>query len=497
MNDPQQIMQSAMGGLQSGDMQSAIALFEEALALAPGDFDALHILGILEHRRGRCERAESLIRQAISVNSHFPEAHYNLGRVLEDLERADDAIGAYHAALALNPNMDVAFFNLGMIHERNMRLIEAAEAYKNAIRVNPDDADYHFNLGNVYSSQNDPARAIERFEATLHLNPSHYMALNNRGIAYREMGKMDSAIASYRQAVQVCPDYADGFFNLGNAYEASGDLERARSAYQDAIERFPEMTKAHNNLGNVYYSLGQFDKALASYETAIALEPSSASAQHMLNSLKGVRANKAPDRYVATLFDKAATDFEDRLVNDLKYDSPRELREELSKLISTDDRFTNALDLGCGTGLSGEAFRLLVDRLTGVDLSSRMVALAKAKGIYQELSVGEILSYMQGTDESFDLFVAADVLAYLGDLAPLFEAVRLRAMPSAFFLFTLEGVEGEDYVLRKTGRFAHSRQYIEKLAERFQFRVEVCTDTVIRTENDRPITGMNMILKCL
>ncbi|QPJ65153.1 MAG: tetratricopeptide repeat protein [Candidatus Nitrohelix vancouverensis] len=497
MTDSQQIMQSAMEVLQSGDVKSAIELFEQALAMTPADFDALHILGVLEHRQGHCERAESLIRQALEVNPQFPEAHYNLGRVLDDLNRGDEAIASYRIALSLNSNMDAAWFNLGLAHERRQNLNEAAEAYRNAIRVNAEDADYHFNLGNIYFVQKDPVLAIESYDAALNLNPSYYMALNNRGIAYRELGNLERAIDSYQKAIGLRPDFGDAYFNLGNAYEAAGNLQWAGEAYETAIDYRPDMTKAHNNLGNVYYSLGQWDKALSEYETAVTLDPDSESAQHMLHSLKGENANKAPDRYVATLFDKAATDFEDRLVNDLKYDSPRELREELSKLVSADKRFANALDLGCGTGLSGAAFRSIADRLTGVDLSSRMVALAKAKGIYQELAVGEILDYLQGTEESFDLFLAADVLAYLGDLSALFEAVRRRALPSAYFLFTLEGVEGQDYVLRKTGRFAHSRPYIERLAMQLQFHIEVCAETVIRTENDKPITGMNLILKCL
>jgi predicted TPR repeat methyltransferase len=95
--------------------------------------------------------------------------------------------------------------------------------------------------------------------------------------------------------------------------------------------------------------------------------------------------------------------------------------------------FDNALDLGCGTGLSGQAFRSLVNRLEGVDISSKMVALAEQKKIYDALNVGEILDYLKPSTTYYDLFIAADVLAYFGNLAPLFENVKKRSAKGAYF----------------------------------------------------------------
>ena len=49
-------------------------------------------------------------------------------------------------------------------------------------------------------------------------------------------------------------------------------------------------------------------------------------------------------------------------------------------------RFGTMLDLGCGTGLAGEAFRPHVDWLEGVDLSPGMIAQARKKTIYDRLA---------------------------------------------------------------------------------------------------------------
>src|SRR5438477_7207125 len=78
------------------------------------------------------------------------------------------------------------------------------------------------------------------------------------------------------------------------------------------------------------------------------------------------------------------------------------------------------LDLGCGTGLAGAAFRPHVDWLLGVDLSPKMIEVARAKGLYDRLVIGDIAQHLaeQHTDNAtFHLVIAADVFAYVADFA--------------------------------------------------------------------------------
>ncbi len=265
--------------------------------------------------------------------------------------------------------------------------------------------------------------------------------------------------------------------------------------YQKAIELNPEMAKIYNNLGNVFYVLGDLDQAKSAYEKTVALQPENAFSRHMLNSLTGVTSETAPAHYIEALFDKAASDFENRLVEDLKYNSPQELQSALLKLLENPPQFKNTLDLGCGTGLSGEKFRAMTRRLAGVDISSKMIELAQQKNLYDDLKVGEIMDYLTQSTTNYDLLLAADVLAYFGNLAPLFASIKKRCLKNAYFLFTVEETEQEDYLLRKTGRFSHSKHYVQTLAGTHEFSIKVCDLTTIRMENEQPIIGLNFILQ--
>ena len=103
------------------------------------------------------------------------------------------------------------------------------------------------------------------------------------------------------------------------------------------------------------------------------------------------------------------------------------------------------LDLGCGTGLVGETFKDLAEgagRLDGIDLAPRMLDVARARGIYHELILGDLESVLFSPGRSYDLIVSADTMIYLGDLKPAFTGVAKRLEPGGFYIFACEAKAG-------------------------------------------------------
>jgi predicted TPR repeat methyltransferase len=87
-----------------------------------------------------------------------------------------------------------------------------------------------------------------------------------------------------------------------------------------------------------------------------------------------------PESYVRTLFDGYAGGFDRALTEGLSYRAP-ELLLRAVEASGVRMKFGSVLDLGCGTGLAGAAFRPYCDWLVGVDLSPAMLAQARAKGL--------------------------------------------------------------------------------------------------------------------
>jgi predicted TPR repeat methyltransferase len=204
----------------------------------------------------------------------------------------------------------------------------------------------------------------------------------------------------------------------------------------------------------------------------------------------GVSTSRSPDRWVVSTFDNFAPTFDARL-KELQYQVPHQL---VALLQPRANGPLAILDLGCGTGQVGAALGGKGHQLTGVDLSPKMLAQAKARNVYQELRLGEIHASLRGIDsERFDAVFAADVLIYIGALEELFREAARILRSGGWFVFSTEECDSPDYRLLATGRYAQSRAYIARLAES-EFDVVEARATTIRMESGVPLPGRLYLL---
>ena len=247
-------------------------------------------------------------------------------------------------------------------------------------------------------------------------------------------------------------------------------------------------------------------RALKHFERAMKHLPSNHEilpvAEFWLGTLGHKSIDRCPASYVVSLYSSFAENFDDLLVEKLLYQTPTILRSLVDEC-DVSKKFRRGLDLGCGTGLSGIAFRdKISDELVGVDLSPEMISKAKERGCYNSLHVGDVTSCLTEQEESyFDFVTACDVLVYLGNLQRVLEGVHRVLAPNGIFAFSTEllidGDDSEDYVLHECARFSHSRAYIERLASSGPSRFEVLQMTVraLRKNKGKDVMGLLTILR--
>lgn len=283
--------------------------------------------------------------------------------------------------------------------------------------------------------------------------------------------------------------------NLGMALAFQGNLDEAIAMLWKSIAISPDDALAHRNLGIIFMKRGDMAEAEIHLRRAVSLDPSDLSAKHLVAAVSGETPECVPEEYVRELFDQYSEVFDHHLVDILDYHTPTLLRQGFQSVLEKDVRFRNVLDLGCGTGLAGAEFQTLADRLTGVDISLRMIRQARAKNIYHVLRCGDILSFLNHTDEAYDLFVASDVLVYMGNLSPVFKAIRRRSMSGAYFVFSTETTRKNDFVLCETGRFAHTPSYIRSVGESHGFAIQADWPAELRKEGGNAVIGQVFISK--
>lgn len=215
--------------------------------------------------------------------------------------------------------------------------------------------------------------------------------------------------------------------------------------------------------------------------------------RHLWLARFGIDTAAAPPAYVRWLFDDYAGRYDEELRAKLSYQVPELLRDVT--LAHVPESGLAAVDLGCGTGLTGVALRDRVTSLVGVDLSPRMLSVAASRGVYDELVESDLIHYLRARPGEYGLCVAADVLCYRGDLAPVMEACAEALRPDGHFAFTVERGQGPQWTLQRTGRYRHSRTYVEEVARRCGFDVVESRDGDLRTEHDLPVSGIVFLLR--
>lgn len=250
----------------------------------------------------------------------------------------------------------------------------------------------------------------------------------------------------------------DRRFEWARDLEAKGDLEGATDLLTQTVELEPGYAAAWFALGALREKLGQRDGAVAAFERARVSDPQDRHGAGLrLIRLDAAPPAPMPEGYVRTLFDGYALSFDSALRQGLGYCGP-ELLLDAVKASAREMNFRSLLDLGCGTGLGGAAFRPFADRLVGVDLSPAMLAKARDKGLYDRLVEDDVLDFLIAEAEAkarYDLVLAADLFMYLDDLVPVIRAAAEVMSPSGLLAFNAETHDGDGMILRDTLRFAH------------------------------------------
>jgi predicted TPR repeat methyltransferase len=84
-----------------------------------------------------------------------------------------------------------------------------------------------------------------------------------------------------------------------------------------------------------------------------------------------------------------AKTYDTTMVDDLHYSAPKSIAKAMDKCLNS--KKSLILDLGCGTGLVGEALKELdYEHVDGVDFSEEMLAIAQKRGVYQDLRLADL-----------------------------------------------------------------------------------------------------------
>jgi predicted TPR repeat methyltransferase len=282
---------------------------------------------------------------------------------------------------------------------------------------------------------------------------------------------------------------------------AQGDLAGAADILAQTVELAPRFATAWFALGAIRDRLGDHNGAVAAFANARDVDPEDYhGARLQLARLDaGAAAPAMTQTYVRRLFHQYAERYDAALIEHLNYRGPALLRAAVEAAMGGAGRrmrFGSMLDLGCGTGLGGSAFRDCVDWLVGVDLAPAMIARAETKGLYDRLVTAALAVFL--TQEAaergtYHLVLAADVLVYVSELAQIVPGVAEVLAPNGLFAFTAETHDGDGVKLLPTLRYAHGEKYLRDALGAAGLAPMHLAKAAVRSEKGMPVDSLVVV----
>lgn len=482
--------------IQQNNLPAALQECDTQIQQDPNNPELYHLRGLIYAQQRKLDSALKEFKLAIELEPSQAIYHNNISNTYKMLGYIELASRHLHEALRLSPNNAESYNNLGSLYYTQGQISQALPLFEKAIRLNPNSWEAHYNLANSYIRSDMVLQAIEEYYNVLKLNPEHGNAKLNLAMALVSIKDYAQALPYLIIAAENNPQHAEIQGHLAEAYLDLGKSDIALQQYIKALKLEPTRAEWQHNLAVLYLRDKQLELAKQHFKLSLELQPDNPTAQHMLTALENKTSSAAPAEYVSELFDQYASYYNEHVKNKLDYQVPKLLRQAISKFLTEHSKPQNILDLGCGTGMCGVYFRDLADFLVGVDLSPGMLHQAKTLGAYDGLCRCDILQVIPGYNRAvFDLVLAADVLVYIGDLESLFSIVKGALRNNGKFAFTIEKLDSEqDFALQSTGRYAHSGKYVQKLCEKFKFKIEMQDHIVLRQQDDLPIHGYLFVL---
>ncbi len=273
MSDPKIFLEQAGQHARSGDRDGALRLLAALLAEPRASAELLLPAAFQAYQLGELGLAERFLRRAVETAPDFAPAHTNLGNILREQGRLEEAIAATETACGLTPEDPMNFANLGSLFEQIQRPDKAEEAFHEALALAPGEPGLLDALGRVLLKLARPEDAMAALQAAIEVAPKLTSAHINMGNLYQEAEQFDLAARAYVTALEIEPGALSALGNLALVHFRQDKLEQAAAGFGRVTQMAPHDPVAFNNLAQVYYRMGQLPAALTACDGALACDP--------------------------------------------------------------------------------------------------------------------------------------------------------------------------------------------------------------------------------
>lgn len=217
---------------------SAIAVYLEALELAPDSPETLAMLGVLYLRLGETYRAFEYLDLALTKEPQNPRTILAAGSIIQDHDDVDVALVKYRVAAVKEPNSAQLWNNVGMCFFSKNRFVACIACLKKALYLDPFEWIISYNLGLAHLKTGQHASAFHFLSGCVKRKPDFASAYIYLAVSLAKLDDLPNAKAAYDRAIRldpgdhlVCLNYAITLFN-------GGEVDDAKNMFQQHDQLF-------------------------------------------------------------------------------------------------------------------------------------------------------------------------------------------------------------------------------------------------------------------
>lgn len=233
----QELFNQAIDSFRNKQFERAATLFEQALLLNPHNPQAHFNCGLALASQKKYDDAISHYLQAIRLDTHYSKAYLHLGNVYRNKKQNRKAEETYRKALIHDAkNSDVLLALARLLHDSN-EFDEAEYYFRQALQAQPDNITIMFELANSLNMNNNTDEAIHFYNKIIESHPKNISVLYNIAYSLKRLGKIEEALALYKHVLTLNPQHVDAHFGKGLTHLISGDFEHGWPEYEWRLTR--------------------------------------------------------------------------------------------------------------------------------------------------------------------------------------------------------------------------------------------------------------------
>lgn len=464
MTSPDTEYQHGIKALQGGYFGEAECFFRKAIDIDVDHYDSWNLLGLTYQLQKNWEQCLEAWKEALRCKPDSTDTMLNLGIACIACERPSEAEKYWTNIIALEPNNIRCLINLGLYYREREINQKAHDMWAHAYNLMPQNANVQEWLADVKG------------------------LLGMQKIVHQQWDEAEDLLID---AVALDPEYAVLWGYLSELHFQKQEYQKAFATCSKGLNIEPTNSTLHHTMGNILRMTHQEEQALIAYQKAIECGSKHPATYRAIAELSQSDVDEN-EQVIQQLFDQYADHFDSDLIHNLSYATPQKAYTLFQEFASPLP-ITSILDLGCGTGLSFSPFQPNTDPsalVVGVDVSEKMLTIAKEKRLYSELHAASIKEYIEREARRFSLVLCLDTLVYIRHFDELFSGISACNSPRGYFLFSTETTRASHPTLQSSGRYAHPENYVEDICIKHGWRLVKKEKSLLRKDGVHWIEGM-------